>query len=214
MINHKYFIYLFCNKKKKKTIHKSAKRSTILEIWHELKTQKKPRYVKTLSGRKRTEQNYELVLTFPKTRWVTTKTYIKDELGRNLEAKIDDNSKQRIKEIIPYWEEEHIYDFENKKRIRYHEFLEILEPVDEICQLFKLNNKLILQIEDRFRMFGNKNLSDAERLFELIKEDLIIKKKGNFIFVRDITTHQRKLLYQMLELKGYKRNELFRHYSY
>ncbi len=214
MINYKYFIYLFCNKKKKRLIHKSAKRETVMEIWYELRTQKKPRYVKTNSGKQRTPQNYELVLIYPNNRWATTKTYIKDELGRNLEAKITENSKQRIKEIIPYWEEEYIYDFETKKRIRYHEFLEIFLPVNEISQIFKLNNKIVLQIEDKFRMFGNKNLSDADRLFDLIKEDLINKKKGNFIFVRDITTHQRKLLYELLEAKGYKRTELFRHYSY
>jgi hypothetical protein len=40
------------------------------------------------------------------------------------------------------------------------------------------------------------------------------KKKTNFIFVRDITTIQRKNLYKILEEKGYKRRELFRHYSY
>jgi hypothetical protein len=51
-------------------------------------------------------------------------------------------------------------------------------------------------------------------LFELIKSDLLKRKRGNFLFVKDITTHQRKLLYEMLESKGYKRTELFRHYSY
>jgi hypothetical protein len=63
-------------------------------------------------------------------------------------------------------------------------------------------------------MFGNKNIFDAERLFEIVKEDLLKRKIGNFIFVKDITTHQRKQLYNLLESKGYKRSELFRHYSY
>ena len=114
MINYKYFIYLYCNRKKQKIIHKSAKRSTILEIWRELKTEKKPPYVKTNSGRKRESTNYELALIFPNTRW-STKTFIKDDMGRNLEATID-NDKQRIKELIPYWVEELIYDFDAKKR--------------------------------------------------------------------------------------------------
>ena len=59
MINYKYFIVLFCNRKRKKLIHKSAKRSTITEIWQELKTQKKPPYIKTNSGKKRTNTKYE-----------------------------------------------------------------------------------------------------------------------------------------------------------
>ena len=93
--------------------------------------------------------------------------------------------------------------------------MNILEDVDEIAQIFTLNTKLFLQIEDNIKMFGNKNLNDSDRLFDLLREDLLKhKKKGNFIFVKDITTTQRKTLYNLLEKKGYKRTELFRHYSY
>ncbi len=212
MINYKYFIYLYCNRKKQKVIHKSAKRSTIMEIWRELKTQKKPQYVKTNSGKKREPTNYELALIFPNTRW-STKTYIKDEMGRNLEATID-NEKQRIKELIPYWVEELIYDFDAKKRIRYHEMIEQFISVKDIAQVFTLNNKVFLQVDSDVKMFGNKNLFDSNRLFDIIREDLLKRKKTNFIFVKDITTHQRKLLYNLLVEKGYKRSELFRHYSY
>lgn len=212
MINYKYFIYLYCNRKKQKIIHKSAKRSTILEIWRELKTQKKPPYVKTNSGKKRVSTNYELALIFPNTRW-STKTYIKDDMGRNLEATID-NDKQRIKELIPYWVEELIYDFDAKKRIRYHELIEQFISVKDIAQVFSLNNKIFLQVDNDVKMFGNKNLDDSNRLFAIIRDDLLKRKKTNFIFVKDVTTHQRKLLYNLLVGKGYKRTELFRHYSY
>ena len=212
MINYKYFIYLYCNRKKQKIIYKSAKRSTILEIWRELKTEKKPPYVKTNSGRKRESTNYELALIFPNTRW-STKTFIKDDMGRNLEATID-NDKQRIKELIPYWVEELIYDFDAKKRIRYHQMLEYILSISEITQIFILNKNLFVQIENDVRLFGNKNKEDAERLLELVREDLINKKRGNFFFVKDINTHQRKLLYKLLESKGFNRRELFRHYSY
>lgn len=212
MINYKYFIYLYCNRKKQKIIHKSAKRSTILEIWRELKTQKKPPYVKTNSGKKRVSTNYELALIFPNTRW-STKTYIKDDMGRNLEATID-NNKQRIKELIPYWVEELIYDFDAKKRIRYHELIEHFISVKDVAQVFSLNNKIFLQVDNDVKMFGNKNLDDSNRLFAIIRDDLLKRKKTNFIFVKDVTTHQRKLLYNLLVEKGYKRTELFRHYSY
>jgi len=183
MINYKYFIYLYCNRKKQKIIHKSAKRSTILEIWRELKTEKKPPYVKTNSGRKRESTNYELALIFPNTRW-STKTFIKDDMGRNLEATID-NDKQRIKELIPYWVEELIYDFDAKKRIRYHELIEQFISVKDIAQVFTLNNKIFLQVDNNVKMFGNKNLDDSDRLFAIIRDDLLKRK-----------------------------TELFRHYSY
>jgi len=193
-------------------MYKSAKRSTIMSAWHDFKTQKKPPYVKKNSGKKRTEMNFELGLVFPNNRWAT-KSYTRDSLGRNVELKID-NDKQRIKYIIPYWEEELIYDFDAKERIRYHQMMRYINSIQEIAQIFTLNNKIFVQVENDIKMYGNKNIDDASRLFEIIRSELLRKDKKNFIFVKDISTHQRVLLYDLLESKGYKRTELFRHYSY
>ena len=151
-------------------------------------------------------------MIFPNNRWAT-KTFVKDSLGRLVEAKIE-NDEYRIKEIIPYWKEELIYDFQQKKRIRYYEVLESLLNVNDIGQIFTLNNKLFVQVENDIKLYGNKNITDAKRLFDLVREDLLRKKKGNFIFVMDVSTPQRKSLYTLLESKGFKRTELFRHYSY
>jgi hypothetical protein len=203
---------LFCNKKKIKTLYSCKKSSTIYEEWREYKTEKKPPYTKIYGGKRNQEQIFELALIFPMNRWVS-KVWVKDSLGRNFEAVIEDK-KFRIKEIIPYWKEELIYDFESKERIRYHQMMEYILSITEIAQIFTLNNKLFVQIENDIRLFGNKNISDTERLFDIVKEEILKKKRGNFIFVKDITTHQRKLLYRLLESKGYKRSELFRHYSY
>jgi len=215
MKNGKYFIVLFCNKKRVKVLHRSMTKNTIYEYWREFRTQRKPRFVKqqgSTGSKRKTELFYELALVFPNNRWATS-TYVKDSLGRNMEALIE-NEKFRIKEIIPYWKEELVYDFQIKKRIRYHEMLNKILPITEIAQIFLLNNKLFVQVENDIKLYGNKNINDSDRLFELVKEDLLKKKKGNFIFVKDITTHQRSLLYNLLESKGFKRNELFRHYSY
>lgn len=212
MKNGKYFIVLFCNKKKVKILYRCMKRTTVYEYWREFKTERKPPFVKTQGGKRKQELRFELALIFPNNRWSTT-VWVKDSLGRNEPALIEDD-KFRIKEIIPYWQEELIYDFSTKKRIRYHEMINKILPVTEVAQIFTLNKNLFVQIENDVKMFGNKNISDAERLFELVKEELIKKKRGNFIFVKDVTTHQRKLLYSLLESKGFKRSELFRHYSY
>ena len=212
MKNGKYFIVLFCNKKKIKVLYKCMKRTTITEYWNEFKTQKKPEFVKIQGGKRNQEQIFELALIFPNTRW-STNPWVKDSLGRNIEAKME-GDKFRIKEIVPYWKEELIYDFQIKKRIRFHEMMEKIYPINEIAQIFTLNNKMFVQVENDVWLYGNKNLNDTERLFEIVRENLTKKKRGNFIFVKDITTHQRKLLYNLLESKGFKRRELFRHYSY
>jgi hypothetical protein len=212
MKNGKYFIVLFCNKKRVKILYRCMKRTTVTEYWHEFKTERKPPFVKLQGGKRKQEQIFELGLVFPNNRWAT-KTYVKDSLGRNIEAKIEGGS-YRIKEMVPYWKEELIYDFQTKKRIRYHEMVKQLDVITEIAHIFTLNKNIFVQIENDIKLFGNKNIADSERLFELIKSDLLKRKRGNFLFVKDITTHQRKLLYEMLESKGYKRSELFRHYSY
>lgn len=210
----KYQIILFCNKKRKKLIYKTISIASIRDLWYELKTEKRPRYVKEFGGKRNLKLDYELALIYPDNRWAKNKTITKrDEFGRIIDVGVDTKG-YRLKEMIPYWEEEKIHDHDNKKRIRYHELLEIFNQVNEIAQIFTLNTKLFLQIEDNVRMFGNKNLSDTERLFNILREDLLKNKKGNFIFVKDITTSQRKTLYDLLEKKGYKRTELFRHYSY
>lgn len=183
-----------------------------MNAWYEYKTQRKPQYVKLNSGKKRTPMNFELALVFPKTRW-STKTYAKDEMGRNIQIDID-NDKQRIKYLIPYWEEEYVYDFDRKKRIRYHEMMLYINQIDDIAQIFTLNNKLFVQVENKIKMYGNKNIDDTVRLFEIVRDDLLKRDKKNFIFVKDVNRTQRTLLYDLLESKGYKRSELFKHYSY
>lgn len=208
----KYSIVLFCNKKRIKVFYKCQKRTTLYEYWRELKTERKPRFVKQQNGERGNEAIYELALIFPNNRWAT-KTYIKDSLGRLVEAKFEDD-KYRIKEIIPYWKEELIYDFQKKIRLRYHEILEQILSIDEIGQIFTLNNKLFVQNDEKILLFGNKNIKDTARLFELIREDVLKKKKGNFLFIKDVTTAQRKSLYNLLVSKGFKKSELFRHYSY
>jgi len=212
MKNGKYFIVLFCNKKRVKILYKCQKKNTVYDYWHEFKTQRKPRFIKTQNRNRNNDVVYEMALIFPNTRW-STKTFVKDSLGRLVEAKFEDE-KFRIKEIIPYWKEELIYDFQKKERVRYHELLEQVLSISEIGQIFTLNNKLFIQNENDILLFGNKNIKDSKRLFELIREDVLKKKKGNFIFVKDVSTAQRKILYKLLESKGFKKSELFRHYSY
>jgi hypothetical protein len=219
MIGGKYFIILFCNKKKLRILYKCQKKNTVYDYWQEFKTQQRPPFIKLQGGKRKRELVFELGLIFPNNKW-SKPTYIRDELGRNMKAELISietpsiNEKFRIKEIIPYWDEEKIYDFNSKKRIRYHEMMEIILKVEDIAQIFTLNNKLFLQVENDIRLFGNKNIADTDRLFEIVREDINKRGKGNFIFVKDITTYQRSNLYTLLESKGYKRTELFRHYSY
>lgn len=211
---HKYKIIVMLNGKKKKVLHQTNKRTTINEYWREYRTQKKPLYCAENRGRSRQFLNFELVLIYPINRWVKDeKVFRQDSLGRNQEIYIE-STEHRIKEIIEWWEPEKIYDFQQKKHIFFEEMFDIIYKVDKLAQLFTLNNKIFLQIDDDVTVYKNKNLNDTQRLFELLRSELLRKNKKNFIFVKDITRYQRTQLYNLLEPKGFSRNELFRHYSY
>lgn len=202
------------NNNKKRVLHQTNKRTTINEYWREYRSQKKPLYCAENRGRSRQFLKFELVLIYPMNRWIKDEViYRPDSLGRNQEIYID-NGVDRIKEIIPWWEPEKIYDFQQKKHIFFEELFDILIKVDSLAQLFTLNNKVFLQIDDDVTVYKNKNLNDTQRLFELLRSELLKKNKKNFMFVKDITRYQRTQLYNLLEPKGFTRNELFRHYSY
>jgi hypothetical protein len=211
-----YMVVLFLNGAKKKVLYKSNKRTTINEFWRECKTQKKPLYCAEVRGRARTVLNFELALVYAKNRWspVEDKFYKKDSMGRNQPININNGDEYRVKEVIEWWEPEKIYDFQQKKHIFFEEMFSIIEKVTELSQIFTLNNKIFLQIDDDITVYKNKNLKDTSRLFNILRSELLNKKRKNFIFVRDVTSYQRKMLYRLLEGKGFSRNELFRHYSY
>lgn len=207
-----YHIILYCNKKKIKMIYQSVGMESTMKVWKKMKKETQPPYVMTNQGKNRSKTIVELALIFPYHKQAT-KTYTKDSLGRTIEAKID-NKNKRIKEIIPYWREELIYDHETKKRIAFSALMEYITSIREFGQIFTLNNNLFVQVDDNIRLFGNKNIDDAQRLFNVVKTELGKLRIGNFMFIKDISTHQRKLLYDILESQGFKRTKLFKHYSY
>jgi hypothetical protein len=213
---HNYMVVLFLNGAKKKVLHKTNNRLNIHEFWRECKTQKRPLYCAEVRGRARTVLNFELALIYPKNRWspADDKFYKKDGMGRNQPINLNNADEYRVKEVIDWWEPEKIYDFQQKKHIFFEEMFGIIEKITELSQIFTLNNKIFVQIDDDITVYKNKNLKDTSRLFNILRSELLNKKRKNFIFVRDVTSYQRKMLYKLLEGKGFSKNELFRHYSY
>jgi hypothetical protein len=213
----KFMIVLMLNNKRKKIVESTNDRATIDKLWTEYKTQKPPIYCIETKGRTRAKQVYEMVLIYPYNKEKAahyTKVYKKDELGRNQPIEIESDGTHRIKAIIPWYLPETIYDSQEKKHIYYEEFYDKINRITDTAQIFTLNAKIIVQIEDNVMMYQNKNLNDTSRLFDILKEMLLKNKRRNFLFIKDITSYQRSMLYEMLTAKGYNKRELFRHYSY
>jgi hypothetical protein len=68
----------------------------------------------------------------------------------------------------------------------------------------------VVQNEDNVNLFTMKNELDAQRLIENLTQRFIKLKRGDCMFVLDISSPQRKYLYNLLIEKGYDVNYLYR----
>jgi hypothetical protein len=202
-----YIIVLFKNKVKKKIIK-------------EFKTIKKAQdYYKSLMDVSDTvifnkqfdngyESNYELGFLEPKT-VKTSPLYVKDDFGRQIKIEMESGDNV-ISKINPYNIDEVFLDYTTKKKINTTTFIKkYLDPVG-LKLVSKLNNKIIVQHDDSFKLFTFKNDNDSSRFIDSILSHFIKLKRMDCLFVKDYDNSQRKYLYSILVEQGFSKSYLFR----
>jgi len=202
-----YIIVLFKNKVKKKIIK-------------EFKTIKKAQdYYKSLMDVSDTvifnkqfdngyESNYELAFLEPKT-VKTSPLYVKDDFGRQIKIEMESGDNV-ISKINPYNIDEVFLDYTTKKKINTTTFIKkYLDPVG-LKLVSKLNNKIIVQHDDSFKLFTFKNDNDSSRFIDSILSHFIKLKRMDCLFVKDYDNSQRKYLYSLLVEQGFSKSYLFR----
>ena len=202
-----YIIVLFKNKVKKKIIK-------------EFKTIKKAQdYYKSLMDVSDTvifnkqfdngyESNYELGFLEPKT-VKTSPLYVKDDFGRQIKIEMESGDNV-ISKINPYNIDEVFLDYTTKKKINTTTFIKkYLDPVG-LKLVSKLNNKIIVQHDDSFKLFTFKNDNDSSRFIDSISSHFIKLKRMDCLFVKDYDNSQRKYLYSILVEQGFSKSYLFR----
>ncbi len=129
-----------------------------------------------------------------------------DEFGRNItiSPKIDDTN--YIQTIKTYRVEELIYDVKNDTRISVNDFFKQYVKKDKIYMVSQLKNKFILQNDEDYKLFSLKNSEDCDRLLEVFAT---LRDKGSMIIVKDISTVQRKYLYNLLIERGFNKKFLY-----
>lgn len=132
-----------------------------------------------------------------------------DEIGRNEEVFVESDDYTFL-DIKPYEIEEKVYDWKNDSRIDFLSLIKNYCSKRELKNIFTLNNKLVIQVEDDFSLFSLKNPEDSHRLLETIENYFRDNNRKDAIFVRDTSTTQRKWLYDLLESKGFDRSKLYR----
>jgi|TARA_R100000664_G_scaffold34130_2_gene54250 hypothetical protein len=137
----------------------------------------------------------------------------RDDLGR-LETVSSTNPDFSILDINDFELEEKVYDHQRKKRRHIQEIIEEYVPQKNIVQIFKLNNKLVIQNNDQYFLFSLKTVKESDRLLECLRSHFRSVGKFNCLFSKDLSTIHRKELYNILENYGFDRKLLYKHYTY
>jgi hypothetical protein len=205
----KYKIVLFRNGERVKCFFSSNRLDSVQNKYNELISEKKPKFIVEYLSRKKVRFELGIVTTED----VGDDIYLKDDMGRTKTVGVSGDEYNMLK-LIPYWREEFIYNHQTQSKVSYCEVIDTYLPRDGFKQVFTINNKLVIQNDNEFKMFSLKTVSDAARLIDLIEFDLLDDIRVDCLFVRDTNTVQRKQLYTLLESAGYDRAFLRKQYTY
>jgi phage pi2 protein 07 len=136
--------------------------------------------------------------------------FMQDYLGRNVKVDFEDTDYELIK-MIDYRVEELIFDVQLKKRLTVDQFIQKYLTKPGLKMISKINNKIIVQYEEKFKMFSLKTDNDSQRFVDNLSKEFQSKGKMDCIFVQDWTLEQKKYLYEFLESNGIPKKILYRH---
>ena len=202
-----YMIVLFKNKVKKKII-KKFKTFKRAENFYKTLIDKSENIIFSKQYDNGFESNYELGLLEPKSNNINS-LFIKDNIGRQIKVELDENE-HIITKINPYNIDEFFLDYNTKKKINTTTFIKKYLDSPGLKMDSKLNNKIIVQNDDVFKLFTFKNDDDSSRFIDSMLSYFLELKRMDCMFIKDYDTNQRKYLYNILTEKGFPKSYLFR----
>ena len=135
--------------------------------------------------------------------------FIKDSLGRQVKVDIDDPD-YKVLQISNYSVEEFIYDISKNKKISIDKFISEYLKRGSIKLISKLNNKIVVQDDDKFSLFSLKSDDDCFRFTQVLQKYLAEKNRIDCIIVLDSSLPQKKYLYSLLESRGISKSILYK----
>jgi len=205
-----YLVVLFKNKKRKRIIKKFVTLSRAKKLYNQLINDSKEVIFEVLVENGK-ECKFELGLIENKTNQ-SAPVYMTDDFGRSVKVKLEDSGMSLL-EIIPYREEELIYDVQTKKKITSQELVKKYFKTDGLKMLSVLNNKAILQKDEEIYLFSLKNESECSRFVDSLSSHFFKTKRGDCLFIKDYSSAQRKYLYELLESNGFDKKVLYRKFT-
>jgi len=138
--------------------------------------------------------------------------YITDEMGRNVKVKME-NSGMTLVNISKYKIEEEIYDIQKKEKITTNNLIRTYLKKENIKMVSSLNNKIVIQNDDEINLFSFKSQEESIRFIDCLSNYFFKIKRGDCIFVKDISSAQRKYLFDILKSKGFDKKMLYRKFT-
>ena len=202
-----FIIVLFKNKKKKKIIKGYSTEKNALSKFNSLLKSNDVLFDTKYENSEKVK--YELAL-LSKIDDYQLPLYKMDEVGRNNRVFMDDQSDYTIKNISDYKLEELIYDWQSSSRISFNQLITKYCKKKDFKVISKLNNKIVIQIDEIFSLFSLKNTEDSERLIDTLESSFRELGRSDAMFIKDSTQTQRKWLYNVLEKNGFDKKKLYR----
>jgi hypothetical protein len=202
----KYLIVLFKNKERKKIIKKFKTHQRAKEFFDNQIKNNKVVFEKGVENGK--SCSFEIgLLERDSTNFDSY--FIKDSLGRQIKVDIDDPD-YKVLQISNYSVEEFIYDISKNKKISIDKFISEYLKRGSIKLISKLNNKIVVQDDDKFSLFSLKSDDDCFRFTQVLQKYLAEKNRIDCIIVLDSSLPQKKYLYSLLESRGISKSILYK----
>ena len=207
MNNDNFLIVLFKNKTRKKIIKKFKTSKRALDFFNKILLNSE----KVIFNREY-ENGYPCVFDIAIVEKAEKKLFphfVTDEYGRNVKIELSDDDYDIVK-ILKYNVEELIFDNQTNKRISINNFIKKYLNGTGLKMISSLNNKIVVQLDSNIYLFSLKTENDSSRFIDKLSSHFINVKRFDCIFVKDVSTAQRKYLYDLLEEYGFSRKVLYR----
>lgn len=200
-----YYIVLFKNKERKRIINKFITLKKAKQFFNKLIDESD-----NVIFERRTENGkdckFELGL-LQSSNLSKESVYIKDDLGRNFKIELDDD-KFSILNIREYKIEEVFLDYKSKKKINTPELINTYLKGSGLKQVSKLNNKIVIQNDEKINLFTLKNENDSLRFTDSLSKYCIENAKKDCLIINDYSTIHRKYMYNLLVEFGFPKSYL------
>jgi predicted Fe-Mo cluster-binding NifX family protein len=205
-----YIVVLFKNKKKKRIIKKFITFARAKQFYDKLVRESNEVLfeIKIEAGN---ECNYEIGIVEMSSKQLVP-VYMTDEFGRNVKVKLDEDGMTLFK-IQPYKKEETVFDIKTGKKITMSDLIKKYLKGDGLKMISVLNNKIVLQEDEKIHLFTLKSESESSRFVDCMSLHFFKIKRGDCLFVKDYSTAQRKYLYSLLESNGIDKKILYRKFT-